>query len=57
MERARREAQAQARRDQAAARAVERERIRTERQREKMIGQIGNTVLRGVFGTLLRGRR
>lgn len=57
MERARREAQTQARRDQAAARAAEREHIRTERQREKIIGQVGTTVLRGVLGTLLGRRR
>ncbi len=57
LERARRQAETQARRDEAAQRAAERERMRTERQREKMIGQIGATVLRGVFGTLLRGRR
>jgi hypothetical protein len=57
MERARREAEAQARRDQAAARAAEREHIRTERQREKIIGQVGTTVLRGVLGTLLGRRR
>jgi hypothetical protein len=55
MKRAEREAQA--RRDEAARRAEERERMRTERQREKIIGQVGTTVLRGVLGTLLGGRR
>ena len=52
-----RRAAAQARRDEAAHRAEERAQERAQRQREKEIAQIGNTVIRGVFGTLMGGSR
>jgi hypothetical protein len=50
---AQREAREQAKAEAAAARAAERERL----QREKMIGQVGTTVLRGVMGTLFGSPR
>ncbi len=50
---AQREAREQAKAEAAAARAAERERL----QRERMIGQVGTTVLRGVMGTLFGGPR
>jgi DNA helicase HerA-like ATPase len=53
MKNAERQQREQARYDAAAARAAERERI----QREKMIGQVGSTVLRGVMGTLFGSPR
>jgi hypothetical protein len=46
-----REARAQAREDAAAQRAAERARL----QRERELSQVGNTVLRGVLGTLFGG--
>ena len=48
---AEREARAQAREDAAAQRAAERARL----QRERELSQVGNTVLRGVLGTLFGG--
>jgi DNA helicase HerA-like ATPase len=57
MARVEREARAQARRDEADRRRREREEAMTRRQREKAVTQIGNTVLRGVLGTLFGGRR
>jgi DNA helicase HerA-like ATPase len=50
---AEREAKRQAREMEAARKAEERARL----QREKEIAQIGNTVIRGVFGTLFGGSR
>ena len=52
-----REAAAQARRDETAHRADQRAAERAARQREREIAQLGNTVIRGVFGTLLGGSR
>ena len=54
---AQREADRQAREQARQQAAAEREAARTQRQREKEIAQIGNTVLRGVLGTLLGRRR
>ena len=50
---AQREARDQAKAEAAAARASERERL----QRQRMIGQVGKTVLRGVMGTLFGSSR
>jgi len=50
---AEREARAEARQAEAARKAEERARL----QREREISQIGNTVIRGVFGTLFGGSR
>ena len=55
--RAEREGRAQAKRDEAAQARQEREAAQASRQREREVAQIGNTVLRGVFGTLLGGSR
>jgi DNA helicase HerA-like ATPase len=52
-----RQARAQAKRDETAHRAAQREAARTARQREREIAQLGNTVIRGVFGTLMGGSR
>jgi DNA helicase HerA-like ATPase len=48
---AEREARAEEKREEAARRADERARL----QREKAIAQVGTTIIRGVFGTLLGG--
>ncbi len=52
-----REAAAQARRDETAHRTQERAAEQAARQREREIAQLGNTVIRGVFGTLMGGSR
>ena len=52
-----RQAAAQARRDEAAHRADERAAERAARQREREIAQLGNTMIRGVLGTLMGGSR
>jgi vacuolar-type H+-ATPase subunit I/STV1 len=50
---AEREARAQAKEEAAAQRAAERARL----QRERELSQVGNTVLRGVLGTLFGGSK
>jgi hypothetical protein len=52
-----RQAAAQGRHDQAIQRAAEREQERERREQQKMIGQLGGAVIRGVFGTLMGGSR
>ena len=54
---AEREARAQAKEEATAQRAAERAAERARLQRERELSQVGNTVLRGVLGTLFGGSK